>query len=246
MKEPVEIDLKDIFDLLKKKIWLIVLSAVLAGVLVFTYTALFVTPLYSAQISVYVNNKTINSSGISSSDLSVALQLVNTYVHILKDDAVLEKVIDEAKLDYSPAEVRSMMTAEIVEETEFFRVTIQNPDPEMAAKIANTIAKVAPGAISAIIEGSNAKVFSEAKVPTQISSPNYSFNTIIGIFSGAILAIAVIIICNMLDVRVRSEADLEKICPIPVLGMIPDLSEEPPMTGVRRMNQQAKKGGKQV
>ena len=142
MKEPVEIDLKEIFDLLKKKIWLIVLSAVLVGVLVFTYTALFVTPLYSAQISVYVNNKTINSSGISSSDLSVALQLVNTYVHILKDDAVLEKVIDEAKLDYTPAEVRAMMTAEIVEETEFFRVTIQNPDPEMAAKIANTIAKV--------------------------------------------------------------------------------------------------------
>lgn len=244
MKEPVEIDIKEIFDLMKKKIWLIVLSAVLAGILVFTYTALFVTPLYSAQISVYVNNKTINSSGISSSDLSVALQLVNTYVHILKDDAVLEEVIDEAELDYTPAEVRAMMTAEIVEETEFFRVTIQNPDPIMAAKIANTIAKVAPGAISTIIEGSNAKVFSQAKVPTQPSSPDYTFNTMVGIFSGAILAVAVIVVCNLLDVRVKGEADLEKICPIPVLGMIPDFSEEPPMAGMRHINQQDQKGGK--
>lgn len=246
MKEPVELDLKEIFESLKKRIWLIVLSAVLAGVLVFSYTALFVTPLYSAQISVYVNNKTVNSSGISSSDLSVALKLVNTYVHILQDDAVLEDVIEEAQLKYTPEQIRSMMSAEVVENTEFFRVEIKTSDPQMSARIANAIAKVAPSAISEIIEGSTAKVFSMAKVPTQPSSPNYTLNTIIGIFAGAILAILAIVVGSMLDVRVKGEADLEKICPIPILGMIPDLTEEPLAAGPQRKIPREQKGGKQV
>lgn len=228
MNEAVEIDFKEIVGILKKKVWLIAICAVLVGALVFMYTACFVTPKYTAQISVYVNNRTGNSnnSGIASGDLAVAIQLVNTYIQILRDDAVLEEVIEKANLTYSAEELRSMITAEVVEDTEVFRVEVVSTDPAESARIANTIAEIAPTAISDIIEGSNAKVFSPAKVPTKASSPNYGTNTALGVIIGAVLAMIAVILSNLLDVRVKGESDLQKICPIPVLGMIPILSDE--------------------
>lgn len=227
MGETVEIDLKELFRALLKKAWVITLCAVLVAGMVLIYTAGFVTPLYEANVMVYVNNKASNSSGsISSSELSVALHLVNTYVNIIKSDDVLDKVVDEVDINVSPAEIRQMLTAEVVEETEIFSITITNPDPVLAAQIANAVAKVAKTEIPAIIEGSSLKIVSEAKVPTQKASPSYVKSAIIGALVGVLLSAGTIVIQILLDVRVKSEEDLRKISEMPVLGLIPDLAVE--------------------
>ena len=100
MNEKVEFDFKEIFAILKKRAWVIALSAVLAAVLVFIYTACFVTPMYSARISVAINNNASSSgdSGYASSDLAVAIQLANTYVEIIKDDVILKPVAEEYEI----------------------------------------------------------------------------------------------------------------------------------------------------
>lgn len=227
MGETVEIDLKELFRALLKKAWVIALCAVLLAGMVLVYTVGFVTPLYQASVTVYVNNRASNASGaISSSDLSVALRLVNTYVNIIKSDGVLEKVIAEADLDVTIREIREMLTAEVVDETEMFNITVTNPDPELAAQIANAVATVAPTEISSIIEGSSPKIIGYAKVPTQKASPNYIKNAIVGALVGILLSAGTIVIQTLLDVRVKTEEDLARISEMPVLGLIPDLAVE--------------------
>ena len=83
-----------------------------------------------------------------------------------------------------------------------------------------------PDEIAAIIEGSSAKIIDYARVPKGRSSPNFTTNTILGAAIGAVLAIAVILIQNLLDLRVRNEEELAKIGSVPVLGVIPDLAIE--------------------
>lgn len=117
-----------------------------------------------------------------------------------------------------------MLTAEVVEETEMFSITVTNPDPVLAAQIANAVAAVAPAEIAAIIEGSTTKIIGYAKVPTQQASPNYVMNAIIGAFLGVFLSAGVIVVQTLLDVRVKNEEDLAKITQAPVLGLIPDLA----------------------
>ncbi len=225
MGETIEIDLKELFRALLKKAWVIALCAVLLAGMVLIYTVGFVTPLYEASVTVYVNNRSSNASGtISSSDLSVALRLVNTYVNIIKSDGVLEKVINEANLDVTVKEIRGMLTAEVVDETEMFNITVTNPDPALAAQIANAVAAVAPAEISSIIEGSSPKIIGYAKVPTQQASPSYVKNAIVGALVGILLSAGTIVIQTLLDVRVKTEEDLGKISEIPVLGLIPDLA----------------------
>ncbi|MBQ8360294.1 MAG: hypothetical protein IJX37_10415 [Oscillospiraceae bacterium] len=227
MGETVEIDLRELFKVLWKRAWIIVLCAIIVGTSVLAYTVNFVTPQYKANVTIYVNNNSSKENAyISSSDLAVALRLVSTYVNIIQSNTVLEKVIAEAGLALTTDQVRRMISAEVVGETEMFKVTVTTPNPQMSADLANAIAAVAPDEIAAIIEGSSAKIIDYARVPTARSSPSYTTNAVIGAFVGAALAIAVILVQNLLDLRVRNEEELARIGSVPVLGVIPDMRSE--------------------
>lgn len=229
MEKVVEIDLKELASACLRKIWLIIVSTVVAAAVVYIYTALFVTPMYRTEATFYVNNSVIagDSQKISSSDLATAQRLVLTCTNIIKSDTVLEKVAEHADLDLTAAQLRGMISASDIDETEMFRVQVQHKDPVQAAKIANTIAEVAPQEIANIIVGSTTKVVDRAKIPTSPYSPNKTTNTVLGALAGLVLSVAVVVVTTLLDVRIKSEDDLTNICDIPVLGVIPEFADDP-------------------
>ena len=80
----VTIDLGEIFEALIRKIWLIILLAIVGGVLAFSFGYFAVTPQYESTVKLYVNNasETTNTtkSYISTTDIDAAQSLVNTYI----------------------------------------------------------------------------------------------------------------------------------------------------------------------
>lgn len=223
METAIELDLKEVFSALMRKLWLIVLCAVLAGSAALVYTAGFVTPLYRASVSVYVNNNTNGAQGgISSSDLQTSQKLVATYINILKSDTVLDKVAEAVDGDVTSKDIRKMINSEAMGTTEVFQVNISNADPVLAAEIANAIAQIAPREIANIVEGSSARIVDYAKVPENPYTPSFLKNMVLGAFLGILAVVAVIVLQVVLDTRIKSEADLRKLCDAPVLGVIPD------------------------
>ncbi len=225
--QTVEIDLLKLLGAYLRRWWLIVLCGVLVAAGAYVYSAKFITPMYRAGVTIYVNN---SSSGervdsISSGNLSVSQQLVSTYVNIIKSNTVLEKVIESAHLNCTPEQLRKMMSTEQLAKTEMFKVYITSPDPEQAAYIANAMAEVAPAQIGEFVEGSSTKIIDYAKVPTGRSSPSFRKNTMIGGVVGVALALIYLTLYYLLDVRIKEEADLSAISDYPVLGQIPEFSQ---------------------
>ena len=227
MTEKMEIDLREIGRGLLKRAWIIVLCAVLMGAAFLFYTIGFVTPMYKASVTLYVNyNYSSQSDALSSGDLAVALRLVNSYVELVQCDVVLEQVARALPTrNLTESNLRGMVSAKVVDNTEIFVVTVVSPDPYLSADVANTIAEVAPGVIAKIIPGSRATLIDDAKVPTSHFSPNYAANTILGVIAGALLATVAVLVYMHFDVHVKNEAILESICKVPVLGVIPDFAE---------------------
>ena len=241
MNGNIEINLREFFRVLLKRAWIVILCAVICGTAVLVYAKNFVSPTYQASISVYVNNNSGRDNPyISSSDLAVALRLVSTYVNIIQSNTVLEKVIDEAEVEMSVSQLRGMITARAIGETEMFKVTVTSTDPKLSAQLANAIAKVAPGEIASIIEGSSAKIIDLARIPSAPTASGYTSKAIIGALAGAAVVILITLLQILMDVRINSEEDLAKISSVPVLGVIPALSAEPKKSRRRR-----KEGGKQ-
>ncbi len=226
MTQTKEIDLRRLGSVLLKRIWLIILCTVIAATAVFLYTDKVVTKQYKATVSIYVTNRSVDSQNgfISSSDLATSQRLVVTYINVLKSDYVLDKVAEKIGRKGLNADVlRGMITAESPDETEVLYISVTNSNKAMAVEIANAIVDVAPAQIEGMVEGSTAKKLDYAKNAAQCA-PNVANNTIIGAALGLLVSVVMISLQVVLDVRVKDEEDLARICDAPVLGYIPDFN----------------------
>lgn len=229
-----EIDLQEMLFSYLHHAWVIIFAVIAFIGISLAYTKVFVTPMYRSSVTIYVNNSinTTNLEYIASSDLTVSQKLVDTYVAIIKSDRVLEEVKDvldsskeEGEPTYSTARLRSMISAEQVESTEVFTVSVSNSNRKMAAKIANTIAEVAPDEIAGIVRGSSTEIIDWANVADAPYTPNYTKNALIGALVGFVLSVVYLTIRYLLDVHINDAEDLERMCDYPVLGQIPDIMQ---------------------
>ncbi len=222
-KSEIELDLQKLLQACIHKWWIIAACAIACATAIMLYTINFVTPMYSAGITVYVNNVRSDQDVeyISNNNLLTSQMLVNTYISIIRSDTVLEKIAEKSGVDVTSNQIRGMMRTEQVEETELFNVYITHPDPRTAARLANAVAEVAPREIEGFVEGSSTKILDYAKIPTSPSSPNVRKTTIIGFLIGMLLGIAYVTMRFLMDVRIKDEEDLTSLFELPVLAQIP-------------------------
>lgn len=224
-----EIDLLKLFKALWKRVWVIILAAIIGGGVMLAYTKILVTPQYKSSAMLYVNNSdlSVGNTKISLNDLTAAQSLIETYSVILKTRGTLEEVIKQAELPYTYGQLSNMITVGAVNETEIFSITVTDADPEEATKIANTIVEVLPDRISKIMDGCDVRTVDFAVVPSAKSSPNTTKNMMLGIIAGIVLSCAVIIVIELMDTKLHSEDYLLTQYPdIPLLAVIPDMNKK--------------------
>ncbi len=236
-RETIEIDLKRVLQTLWSRAWLIVLIGVLCAAMGFGYSYLFMTPQYSASAQLYVNNTYgTNSPGFSSSQLTAAQDLADTYMVILESRNVLDEVAEKTGLNYTYAQLCSMVSAHAVNETEVFEVEVICPNFEHAAQIANAIADVLPEKIAAVVDGSSVRVVDYAIVSDRQVGPSYPKYAIVGFLIGFVLSVGVVIMLDLLDKTISSEDYLSQVYgELPLLAVIPD-TENPKTSGYYRGN----------
>lgn len=227
MEQNNEITLQEIFSILWGKALLIVLCTVVGGVVAFGITKFIISPEYTAKVTMYVNNSEgKQDTYMNINDINASQKLVSTYVEILKSNTVINKVIEEAGLEYTSTQIREMMSASSLNGTEIFEVKVISENPEESALIANTIAKVGPEEIIRVVKAGSVELIDPAKVPDKPSAPNVILNTIIGIMLGGVLSVLGVLVYAMMDIRIKMEEDLEKVYALPILGAIPCLIED--------------------
>lgn len=220
----IDIDLQRLLITYLRKWWIILICLLLGAAIALTVTYQFVTPMYQARISIYVNNnKSIEEKDyLSSADLSASQRLVNTYVSIAKSERVLEKISESLNDEYTVGWLNRAISAKQLNDTEIFCIYVLHEDPVEAARIANAAAGVAPAEIAELIEGTSARVIDNAKVPTSRYSPSYSRMTLLGGALGVFAAVVFLTIHYLRDTRIKDENDLTDLYSLPVLGRIPN------------------------
>ena len=218
------IDLQRVIGAVLNKIWLVALVPIVCAVATFLGTFYLIAPKYNASAMFYVNNSNFSfgdtSLSISSSDITASKNLVNSYIVILRTRETLNDVIDYAGVDITYKELSGMITASSVSSTEIFRVTVTSTSPEEATKLANAIEYILPNRIKNIVEGTSAKVVDTAVVPTSPSSPDYTYNTIVGFAVGLIAVVAAIVLKEIFDIKIRTEEDITLCCSHPILAAV--------------------------
>lgn len=225
--EELGVDLQKVVGAVVKKAWLVALVSILCAGLVFVGTFFLVTPKYESTAMFYVNNNSFSvgdaSFSLSSGDLSTSRNLVESYLVILDTRESLNEVIAYAGVNRTFGELREMITATSVNETEIFQVTVTSEDPQEAERLANAVAVVLPQRISGIIDGTSAKVVDAAVLPSEPSSPNFAVNTVVGFLLGFVLMVGIIVMREIFDITIRGEEDMACVKRYPILASVPDM-----------------------
>lgn len=241
-----EINLVEIFFLLLSRIKFIIILTVIAGGALFCYAKFWLPLQYSSSISIYVKNSAeVNQGGTTTaSDLSAAKSLASTYIVILDDDVVYDRVsemlleaygVDQMKTffgirkdekgnDYIPAsQIRSLVSASAINNTEVIQIKATSRDPQLSADICNDIGIIAKDLLIQVTKAGSVETIGTAKVPTGASGPSVKKYTVIGALMGFVLAVAIVIISKLLDNCISTSEDIKNKFGIAVLGEIPDL-----------------------
>lgn len=195
--------------------------------MLYLYSTYFLTPLYTSSATLYVtNNKERPTSAITTSDIVVSKELVNTCIVIIKSNSVLNKVVEKTALGYDPDDIRKMISAGSVTETEVLSLRVTNPSKQHAQILANAIIEIAPAEIVKIIKAGAVEVIDPANLPENKSYPNVPKNSILGGIVALILAVVIILLVEIFDTRIKSEADLTNAFDIPIIGVVPSLEQD--------------------
>lgn len=218
--EEIEINLGEIFAVLLHKIWIIILASVVCGAVAFLYSFFIITPQYESTTKVYILNKQSGSS-VTYSDVQLSSTLSKDYEQLVTSRYVIEGVISKLNLDDTYEELAARVSASNTDETRIIAITVTDPDPEQAQKIANAVRDLAAQHITQVMDIEAVNVVDNANLPDSPVSPSVPKWTLIGVAIGMIISIAVIIIQHLLDDSIKSSEDIEKYLGISTLAVIP-------------------------
>lgn len=226
MDQGYEIDLREIFFLLKRNILAIIASAVVCALAGLLATIYLITPQYEASATMIVNSRQDQSTNITNDMITSSKNLVDTYSIIIKSDTVLDKVIDNLDLDMDYSNLVGRINVAAVNSTQVMRISMQDPNPETARAIVSEITKIAPNVIQEAMEAGSVKVISDARASESPVSPSKSKNMILAGVLGLILSVGVIVLRDMFNNTFKDDEDIRKYLGLAVLGVIPRVESE--------------------
>ncbi len=217
------IDLREYFFILKKKMWIIVLSAVICGVISGLVSFYVLKPVYEANTTLIVNKEVENETTqmTTSDDLNFVQKLALTYGEIIKSRSVITSTIDKLNLDMTYEDLSEAVSITNVENTQIIKISVKNENQRVAATICNTIPEIFSTEVQRIVKASGTEVIDKAAVPEEPIKPNKIMNILIATVLGAMISVFVIFLREALNTKIKEPKDIEEKLGLPVFGVIP-------------------------
>ncbi|MGN8920678.1 YveK family protein [Lachnospiraceae bacterium HCP28S3_F9] len=219
--DEIEIDLVELFMVLKSKLHIILLSGILAALLAFVGTKLLMIPMYTSVTKMYVLSRQDSSSGVTYSDLQTGSQLTKDYAELVKSRPVLEQVIAVLNLDIEPEDLAENITVETPTDTRILSISVESDNPKEAKEIADTLRETVSSEIKEIMHAESVDTIEDGNLPKEPSSPSLKKNMVLGGALGVFLALAILIFIFLRDDTIKNPDDVEQYLGLNVLTSIP-------------------------
>ncbi len=213
--------LLELMKLLRKHLKLVIVLPVVCALAAAVVSWGFLADQYTATVSAYVLQKSDQAtSSTSYSDLNASQMVANDVAELAKTQDVKDKTAESlsmSSLKDAKVSVTSSTTTRVIQ------LSVTTTDADSAAIIANkyieTISDIAQSKMG--LKGVN--TIDSAKTPTSPSGPNRPLYVAVALLAGLFLAIAIIVVADMVNTRVRTPEEAEELLGVPIIGRIPKI-----------------------
>lgn len=227
MEQEMTLDLREIFEIIKKRIWIILVITFIttgaSGIISF----FVIHPTYEANTSIIIGKAPDGQDDkIQYNDVMMYQKLAKTYGEIAKSRLVAEKTISKLGQDITPEKLLDKITVSPQADTQIMIISAKDKSPQAAADTVNTLAETFISEAMRIYPTGNVQIMDSASVPQNPVSPNKKLNVAIAFFLGIMVSLGVIFLIEYMDNTIKTEEDIEKHLGLPVIGIIPKNLEQ--------------------
>ena len=213
--------LLELFKLLKKHLALVVVLPVVLAIATAGVSWGLMQNQYTATVSVYVLTSSSNEQNtIQNSDLTASQLMANDIAELAGSDIVAERTAEQlgmSSLEGYDISVNSSTTTRVIE------ISVTTGQAEAASVVANKIAEVLSSTAQDVMGVESVNVVDQAKAPDAPSGPNRPMYTAVAFLAGIFLAVALVVVMDMVNTRVRTPEEAEELLGVPVIGRIPKI-----------------------
>ncbi|MBM6774930.1 YveK family protein [Olsenella profusa] len=217
--------LLELLHLLRKHLGLVLALPVVCALVMGVYAFAFMHNTYTATASMYVlaqgEEQDTGSSNLST-DLNASQMISNDVSTLLTSDRVLSETASDLgleNLDGYETSVTSETTSRVI------GLSVTGPDPQTAADIANGMVDNVSEIAREVMNVESVNAIDAATTPAAPSGPNRVLYVAVAFMAGLFAAVAVVVIADMLNTKVRSQEEVEALLELPVIGRIPTMRE---------------------
>lgn len=234
-----ELDLKELLVAFWEKkviIGIVILVFLVIGLI---YSFFFVTPMYESYASVLLGKNAeistetpvetpVTDQTITQTDLTLNKSLISTYGELIKTKTVASDVLTKLKENseisgtenLTEASIMNNISVSAVDDTAIIKITVKNEDPNLAQAIASELLVAFTEKINEAYNINNVYVVDQPTVDTNPVNVNHIKDIVIFVLIGFVLVAMYILVMEMLNVKIKTVSDIEKVTNIPVLAEI--------------------------
>ncbi len=216
--------LLELLGLLRKKLALVIVFPLVFALVTAAFCWGVLKDVYTATVTVYVLSSSNESASAASSttysDLSASQMLSNDISTLAKSGTVLDRAasnLNMPSLDSYKVAVTSGTTTRVIS------ISVTGSSAGTTAIVCNQIASELSKVAVDVMGVKSINVIDPATTPTSPSGPSRVLYTAIAALAGLFLAIAVVVIADMLNTSFKNPEEMEEALGIPVVGRISDI-----------------------
>ena len=211
--------LLELFQLLKKHLQLVITLPVVCAIAMGIVSFAVMDNTYTATTTMYVRaNNTDDNGQMNYNDLSASQMLSNDIATLLDSDSVKSGAANElglTDLDDYKVSVSSETTTRVI------TLSVTGTDAKETAEVAKAMASSVSTVAQNVGAAQSINVIDEAKTPEAPSGPKRTLYIAVAFLAGIFIAVAYVVLADMLNTRIRGAEEAEELLGIPVVGRIP-------------------------
>lgn len=219
------ISLKEIFDIVRKRITTIMIATFVGLGIAGVFTFFIVSPQYSSRAQLIVSLPQSETTSVN--DINFNLQMLNTYKDIiLQGDGqateVQNRLAEEYQINMTPGEIKAALQVIQAQNSQLFSIQATSVSASDAAAIANVTAEVFQETVKDILTNvDTVTIVSSAVASTSPVSPNNFLNLAIGLVLGMMIGLGLAFLFELLDRTVKDPKFVTDTLGLTILGTVP-------------------------
>jgi len=193
-KRPKEINLKELFLVIKRRFMVIALVTLLAGIAGYILNQSTVVPLYQSSSRIIIG---------ADEESRKTLQV------IVRDSSILDIVIKKLDLKETADQLANRISVSSLESSQVVSISVVDTEPVRASQIADTTAEIFKEEVPKIVGKDYIRVLSKAKVNPVSINPKTNNKLLYGIIGGIVVGIGLVFFLETMDDRIRSKKRLK-------------------------------------